>query len=372
MARALKLRFPPACHVGPGAVEALGEEAARLGTRALLVTGRRGLRESGITGRLTALLEGAGVAVVLFEQAPPEPDVATVDAARALIREAGCDLVVEAGGGSALDVGKVTAALAGEDAPTARFHEESIRAPGLPHVAIPTTSGTGAEVTPNGVITDYSTRLKQSIRGSGVLPNVAFVDAELTLSCPPSATAAAGMDALVQGIESYVSVHAIPTTDAMALAAVRLTAGSLVAAWRNGADLDARAAMSEGSFLAGLSLTNARLGAVHGIAHPLGLCLGLPHGVVCGALMPSVLKLNRAAVHAKYALLRDAMGDDPVAVLEGFLDELGLPRVLGAYPHADWETAIVDYAVGSGSSRANPVPVDESYVRTVLHEVCVR
>jgi alcohol dehydrogenase class IV len=372
MGRPLKLSFPAICHVGPGAVAALGDEAARLGSRALLVTGRRGLREAGVTERLTALLEDVGVAVVPFEHVPPEPDVRTVDAARALIREAGCDLVVEAGGGSALDVGKVAAALADKEGPTAQFHQKPIRERGLPHVAIPTTAGTGAEVTPNGVITDRSTRLKQSIRGSGVLPDVAIVDSELTLSCPPSATAAAGMDALVQGIESYLSVHAIPTTDALALAAVRLTAGSLAAVWRDGSDREARAAMSEGSFLAGLALANARLGAVHGIAHPLGLCLGLPHGVVCGALMPPVLRRNRLAVPAKYELLRDAMGGDPVEVLESLLDELGLPRTLGARPGADWERTIVDYAIGSGSSRANPVPVGESYVLAVLQEVCVQ
>ena len=371
MGHALRLRFPPVCHVGPGTVEALGDEAAGLGTRALLVTGRSGLRKAGVTERLTALLETAGVAVALFEQVPPEPDVTTIDAARTMMREADCDVVVEAGGGSALDVGKVAAALAGEAAPTARFHEDSITAPGLPHIAIPTTAGTGAEVTPNGVVSNPDVRLKQSIRGSGVLPNVAIVDPEVTVSCPPAATAAAGMDALVQGIESYLSVHAIPTTDALALQAVRLTAGSLAAAWRDGADPDARSAMSEGSFLAGLALAGARLGAVHGVAHPLGLCLGQPHGVVCGALMPPVLRRNRSAVPGKYEALRGAMGGDPVDVLEGLLDELGLPRSLGARPDAEWERIIVDYAVGSGSSRANPVPVDESFVLGILQEVCV-
>jgi len=324
-----------------------------------------------VTQRLAALLEGAGVAVVPFERVPPEPDVGTVDAARAAIRSAGCDLVVEAGGGSALDVGKVAAALAGEDAPTARFHDgPAIQEPGLQHVAVPTTSGTGAEVTANGVISNPDTRLKQSIRGGGVLPAVSIIDPELTLSCPPSVTAAAGMDALVQGIESLLSVHAIPTTEALSLAAVRLTVRGLTAAYRDGADREARAAMSEGSFMAGLALANARLGAVHGIAHPLGLCLGLPHGVVCGALMPPVLERSRHAVPGKYEALQDAMGGEPVQVLESLLAELGLPRVLGACPDAQWERVIVDYALGSGSSRANPVPVDEAYVRGVLAEVC--
>ncbi|NLW51507.1 MAG: iron-containing alcohol dehydrogenase [Candidatus Brocadiaceae bacterium] len=371
MGHALKLKFPSACHVGPGAVRALGEEAARLGRRALLVTGRHGLRRAGITERLTTLLQEAGVAVTTFEEVRPEPDVGTVDAARAAIRESECDLVVEAGGGSALDVGKVAAALAGEEAPTAQFHTQSIESRGLPHVAIPTTSGTGAEATPNGVLTAPGARLKQSIRGAGVLPTVAIVDPDLTLACPPGATAAAGMDALVQGIESYLSVHAIPTTDALALASVRLTSGNLLAVWRDGQDHDARAAMSEGSFLAGLALANARLGAVHGIAHPLGLCLGLPHGVVCGALMPPVLRRNRAAAGAKYEALREAMGGEPVRVLESLLDGLSLPRRLGARPKGEWERIIVDYAVRSGSSRANPVAVSESFVLAVLDEVCV-
>ena len=371
MGRAATLRFPAACHVGPGAVEALGEEARRLGSRALLVTGRRALRAAGTTDRLVALLRGAGVEAVPFEDVPPEPDVACVDAARRAAREAGCDLVVEAGGGSALDAGKVAAGLAGEDAPTAEFHgARSVERPGLPHVAVATTSGTGAEVTPNGVISNPDARLKQSIRGPGMMPAATITDPELTLSCPPAVTAAAGMDALVQAIESYLSVHAIPTTEALSLAAVRLTAGHLRAAYRDGADAEARAAMSEGSFMAGVALANARLGAVHGLAHPVGLCYGLPHGVVCAVLMPPVLERNREAVPAKYEALAGAMGGEPVEVIRRLLAELDLAGALGPYPEAQWERAIVQYAVKSGSSRANPVPVDEGFVRGVLEDVC--
>ena len=373
MARSLQLSFPRVSYVGPGTVKSLGREAARLGSRALLVTGRRALREAGITERLAGLLRGSGLRVELFEQAPPEPDVATVDAARQVLRERGCDLVVEAGGGSAMDIGKAAAALAFEEAPTAEFqHGREIVRPGLPHIAIATTAGTGAEVTRNSVLTDPAARLKGSIRGDGLMPTVSFTDAELTLTCPPDVTAAAGIDALVQAIESFLSVHAIPTTEALSLGAVRLIAEHLPAAYEDGRNMEARAAMAEGSYMAGLALANARLGAVHGLAHPIGLCYGLPHGVVCGALMPPVLRRNAPAVPAKWQALQWAMRGDPVEVMESLLERLGLSRVLGPWPDPEWERRIISYTVSAGSSKANPAPVDEAYVRDVLEQVCTR
>jgi len=366
-----RLNFPRRALVGPGSVEHLGEEAARLGRRALLVTGRRALREAGTTARLVAALRQAGLEVTTFEQVPPEPQVGTVDLARARLREAGCDLVVGAGGGSALDVAKAAAALAREEAPTAEF-QRGRRVPdsGLPHMAVPTTAGTGAEATLNSVLVDPERLVKQSVRGPALLPDVCIVDPELTLSCPPAVTAASGMDALCQAIESYLSVHAVPLTEALSLEAARLIARNLPVAHADAGDRAARQAVSEGSFMAGVALANARLGAVHGIAHPLGLLCGLPHGVVCAALLPHVLARNAAAVGARYDRLREAMGGDPVGTVEGLLERLGLPRRLCAVPDAQWERRILDYALSSGSSRANPVPVDEAYVRDILRAVC--
>ena len=372
MAGPLRLNFPGVSFVGTGAVKVLGEQARRLGSRALVVTGRRALRDAGITDRLVALLEGAGVRAVLFEQAPPEPDLATVDAARQLLHEEGCDLVIEAGGGSAMDIGKAVAALAGEDAPTAEFHAgAAIKRPGLPHVAIATTSGTGSEVTRNSVLTNPATLLKQSLRGDGLMPTVSITDPELTLSCPPDVTAASGMDALVQAIESFFSVSAQPVTEALSLRAVGLIVRHLPVAFEHGRNLEAREAMAQGSYIAGLALGSARLGAVHGLAHPVGLCYGLPHGVVCAVLMPAVLERNLPAAPQKYDELRAAMGGEPVQVLGGLLDELDLPHVLGPYPDAAWERRIVDYAVPSGSAAANPAKVDEGYVLGVLRGVCL-
>ncbi len=371
MGESLRLNFPGVSHVGRGTVNALEPEAAARGSRALLVTGRKALREAGITERLISLLQAGSLEVELFEEVPPEPDLATVDAARERAREGGCDILVEAGGGSVMDVGKVAAALAREEAPAAQFHRgREIARRGLPHIAIATTAGTGAEVTRNGVITDPETHVKKSIRHDGVMPTVSITDPELTLTCPPSVTAASGMDALVQAIESFFSVHAIATTEALSLGAVRLAVSNLPAAFHDGQDIAARSAMSEASYMAGLALGSARLGAVHGLAHPVGLCYGLPHGVVCAVLMPPVLETNERTVPEKHERLREAMGGDPLDVLRGLLGELDLPRSLGPYPDADWEGRIIDYAVSSGSGKANPTPVDEDYVRDVLRAVC--
>ncbi|MDP6439213.1 MAG: iron-containing alcohol dehydrogenase, partial [Candidatus Brocadiia bacterium] len=218
MDKGLKLSLPRCVHIGPGTVRRLGEEVARLGERALLVTGRRALRESGTLDRVLALMGDAGISVEVFDEVPPEPDLATVDRARERLRGADCDVVIGLGGGSALDAGKAAAALADADEPTAVYHAGAdVPARGLPHIAVPTTAGTGSEATSNSVLIDPDGMVKKSLRGPTLLPDVCIVDAELTLSCPPSVTAASGMDALVQAIESYVSVHAVATTEALSL-----------------------------------------------------------------------------------------------------------------------------------------------------------
>ncbi len=371
MGGSVRLCFPHRAWVGPGTVQHLGEEAASLGRRALLVTGRRALKQAGITDGLAGLLSKAGVSVELFDAAPAEPDVEAVDGARQRLREAGCDLVVEAGGGSALDVGKAAAALALGDAPTVQY-QRGLQLPdrALPHIAIPTTAGTGAEATPNSVLTDPDQKVKKSIRGDSLLPTACIVDAELTVSCPPEVTAASGMDALAQAIESYVSVDATAFTEALSLEAVRLATANLLAAYGRQDDGAARAALAEASFMAGVALANARLGAVHGLAHPLGLFYKLPHGVVCAVLLPHVLRRNAPAIGEKYARLREVMQADPVEKVWELLTLLRLPTRIGPYPEAEWERRILDYAVPTGSSRANPVRVDDAYVRDSLRAAC--
>jgi alcohol dehydrogenase class IV len=371
MAEYLRLNFPGRSYVGCGAIEKLGPEAAQLGSRALLVTGRKALEEAGITDRLTDILRDRGVDTVLFDDVPPEPDLQTVDKARGRIAEEECDLVVEAGGGSALDAGKAAAALAHETEPTEAYHQgHEISTDGLPHIAVATTSGTGAEVTRNSVLIDVERNLKKSIRGDGFLPDVSVTDAELTVSCPPPVTAGSGMDALVQAIESYLSRYSIPTTEALSLHAVKLIWANLPVAFGDGENLKARAALAEGSYMAGLALGSARLGAVHGMAHPVGLVYEMPHGAVCAALMPPVLRQNVSAVPTKYERLSELLKADPAEAMEGLLERLNLPHELGPYPDAEGEKLILDYALNSGSSAANPSEVDAAFVKSILRAAC--
>src|SRR5205085_1232672 len=165
---------------------------------------------------------------------------------------------------------------------------------GRPIIALPTTSGTGSEVTRVCVLSDPEHRRKASIRANSMLPRLAIVDPELTASCPPSVTAHSGMDALVQAIEAYVSNGANPLTDALSLEGARLAAGALEDAVHDGTHRPAREAMALGSLMAGLALNTARLGLVHGLAHPIGALTGAHHGLLCGLLMPAVMEFNLA------------------------------------------------------------------------------
>jgi len=353
---------------GAGAVKCVGERAAARGSRALVVTGRTAMRASGTTDRVLGLLRDAGVAAAAFEAVEHDPDVTTVDAGRALCRERQCSVVIGLGGGSAIDAAKAIAGLANETAPTREFHEgRPIEQPALHQIAIPTTSGTGAEVTKNAVITDRERAVKKSIRTDSMMPAVAIVDPQLTLSCPPGVTAASGMDALVQAIEAYTSVHATPITDALAFDAARRLSRWLPTAYDDGANLEAREQCACGSLMAGMAFANARLGAVHGIAHPLGARYGLEHGVVCGLLMPHVMRLNRDHVGDKYRRLFHVVGSEIIAFVEGLVERFGLAAALDGVtiPREDFP-AIVAESMPSGSLKANPKKVTAEDVQAIL------
>ena len=355
---------------GPGSVRSLGEEAARLGRRPLLVTGRRALALAGITGRVMAILKDAGDPA-LFDEVEPEPDVTTVDRCRQALRRHQAGVVVGLGGGSAMDVAKVAAGLAREEAPTRAFHQgRPLAGTGLPTIAVPTTSGTGSEMTNSGVVSDRAAAYKASIRHGSLVPRVALVDPELVLSCPPRVTAASGVDALVQAIESYLSVHATPLTESLSLRAVAELAAALPAVVEHGDRLDLRTRAAWGSAMAGLALSNARLGVVHGMAHPVGVRCGAPHGLVCGVLLPAALEFNRQAAPEKYRALAALVGGDPAAYAMELVPACGLPATLAAYglARADF-AAIAEETLESGSTKANPRPVTRADVLALLEQV---
>ncbi len=356
---------------GAGCLNGIGKECAHLGRRALLVTGARAMKRTGVTDRVAALLRKEGVETAVFSGLAGEPTVAEVDAGRKVCRENGCDLVIGLGGGSPIDAAKAVAGLAFDQEPTEVFLEgKAITGRGLPFVAVPTTSGTGSEATPNSVLTNPRKLEKKSIRSDLFIARAAFVDPELTLSAPPSVTAHSGMDAFTQAVESYISIHATPLTEALSFEAARLIARSLIAACRNGSDLQARTDLSYGSLMAGIALCNARLGIVHGIAHPLGVRYHIPHGLCCAALLPLAIRLNDQAAREKLARLSQMLGKDVGPCVEEMNAALGIPPTLRAYKlrEADFP-AIIKESMPSGSLKANPKKVTEADVETILRDV---
>ena len=235
---------------------------------------------------------------------PGEPTLALIRRGARDAREQRCDLVIAIGGGSVLDAGKALAALLTNPGDALDYLEVIGRGQPLAHaaapcIAIPSTAGTGSEVTRNAVLGSREHHVKASLRSAGMLPRVAIVDPELTFGLPPALTASTGLDALTQLIEPYVSVRANPMTDSFCIEGMRRASVALPRAWQNGSDREAREAMSWAALLGGLALANAGLGAVHGFAAPLGGMFPAPHGALCAAVLPHAMKANLDALCAR-------------------------------------------------------------------------
>jgi len=368
---------------GREAFNSLKEETKFIGKKALIVTGKRFLKESGLKERLEEVLSSNKIEWVYFDGIPSDPEVRLVDEGRRIARENGCDFVIGIGGGSSIDVAKAIAVLFDKPLKTIDYiNGTKIGKKGIPCIAIPTTSGTGSEVTKNSVLTDPERKAKRSLRENVVLPDIAIVDPLLTLTLPPDLTAWTGLDALVQAIESYVSKGANVLTDSIALQASILILKNLLTAVRDGDNLEAREAMSIGSMMAGMALANARLGAVHGLAHPLGINYRIHHGLICGVLLPAVIRFNMPIVESKYANIYRAMepssqglSDKECAVkllesIENLLDSLKVPRRLRDFgvKEEDLENIAIQ-SQSSESLRANPRTATPNDLVTIMREI---
>lgn len=372
--------LPTKIYMGNGCLAELGAVAAPYGRAALLVCGRTAMRASGILDRAVRSLNSAGVVCVVYDSVQGEPTLSVVEEGLALLRSEGCDVAVGLGGGSAMDVAKAIAGLAPLPGSVAEYHaKRPLEAPGLPFLAVPTTAGTGAEVTKNAVLIDPDGGGKNSIRRDDWFARAALVDPELTLGLPRRVTAASGSDALCQAIESYVSIGATPITDALCEDAIGRIGRSLIWACDAGEDIDARADMLYGSLMAGMALANARLGAVHGMAHPLGYLYHIPHGVLCGLLLPYVMRYNLAYATAKYARIAELLGIDvagmhsrdaaeaSIDAVAALFGRIGIPSHLSDFgaSEQDWPT-IIEQSLPSGSLKHNPRPMSPEGVRAVL------
>nr|WP_255726606.1 iron-containing alcohol dehydrogenase [Sporosarcina sp. ACRSM] len=296
---------------GSGSIAQIGEQAKKLNASKIIIVTDKVIRQTGLLSKVLEPLKAAEIEVDLIDDVVPEPPFENLEEMIIKIEGKGYDLLVGVGGGSALDITKVLSImLTNKGDIRDKVGIEKVEKPGVPTILVPTTAGTGSEVTFNAIFTDTRDQVKKGIVSPYLLPKVAIVDPELTLTVPPAVTAATGMDALVHAVESYTAIRADELTDGIALQAIKLISRSLRTAVYNGKDLKAREDMVMGSLLAGISLGNAGVGAVHALAYPLGGKYKVPHGVANSLLLPFVMKYNAVADLEKFAEVAKAMGEN--------------------------------------------------------------
>jgi alcohol dehydrogenase class IV len=371
---------------GLGTVREAGPAAAELcpGGRAAVVTGV----SAECAAPLLADLETRGLRLTRFQVAS-EPTLDLVRAGAQEVRAAGCELVIGLGGGSALDTGKAIAALATNPGDPLDYVEvigrgQPLSQTPLPFIAIPTTAGTGAEVTRNAVLASPEHQVKVSLRSPRMLPRLAIVDPELTYSLPPAETASTGLDALTQLLEPFVCNRPNPLTDALCREGLQRAAHALRLAYTHGRDAAAREDMALASLFGGLALANARLGAVHGFAAPIGGLFAAPHGAVCARLLPAVMSVNVRALRARApespALPRYveaaciltgdgwATAEDGVAWLQNLAADLHI-QPLSAYGLTPTDSPqVIEKAAAASSMQGNPIKLTPAELREILEQ----
>jgi alcohol dehydrogenase class IV len=368
---------------GPGQLRELPVICQSLGTRAALVTGSSAER---VTPVFEALRKYGANPAAFSIIAEPTTDRMASMAAQA--REAGCNFVVAFGGGSVIDAGKALAALLTNTRDLMDYLEvigkgEPLENDPAPCIAIPTTAGTGAEVTRNAVLRSTEHQVKVSMRHPNMLPTVALVDPELTLSMPPAVTASTGLDAFTQLIEAFVSVKANPITDGICREGLKYVSRSLLQAYAHGDDLKARTDMALGSLLGGLALANAGLGAIHGFAGPIGGMYEAPHGMVCAALLPGACFANIQALQERDAnhpalekyleVVRiitnnsDALRKDGLNWLEEICVKLKAPGLVAFGISEEDFPEIIKKSKNASSMKGNPIALTDKELEQILY-----
>ncbi len=367
---------------GEGALRQVAPAAKAWGCRMLVVTGPAPERAN----RLLADLEVAGSRSFIFA-VEGEPTVDLIARGLEQAREKHCDVVIALGGGSVIDTGKAIAALLTNPGELMDYLEvvgkgKALQNPAAPFIAVPTTAGTGAEVTRNAVLGVPERRVKVSLRSPWLLPRLAVVDPELTYGLPPAITAHTGLDALTQLIEAYVSIRANPMTDGFCVQGIPRAARSLRRAFHQGNDPDARRDMSLAALLSGLALANAGLGVVHGFAAPIGGRFPAPHGAICAAILPYGIEINLRALHARApqsaALGRyqqvarmltgrvDPTAEDGITWTREICQELEIPP-LKAYGIGEQDVPIlIAEAAKASSMKGNPLALTPEELGEVL------
>jgi alcohol dehydrogenase class IV len=295
---------------GLGAVEKIGTEAQLLKAKRVLIITDPGVIQAGLLESVEKSLQSVNLPFVIFDGVEPDPRIEVVEKSVEKAKKEGIDLIIGFGGGSSLDIAKVTSILITNPGKIDSFFGvDLVPNPGIPVILIPTTAGTGSEVTPIAILSDTKEKLKKGIVSPTLFPEVAIVDPKLTIGLPPSVTAFTGMDALTHAIEAYYSINATNLSDLFALKAMELLSKNLRMAYAHGQNLAARTNMMEGSLLAGIAFANAGVGAVHAFAYPLGGEFHLAHGLTNTLILPYVMRYNILGCPDKFAQMAKTFGE---------------------------------------------------------------
>lgn len=334
----------PQLHFGQGSLERLPQELKQWNPHSILLVSDPGVIKAGITAKVETLIVDAGYRVTIFSEVEPDPRIETAEACANAARSCKADVIIGVGGGSAMDIAKVAAVLAySKQHIHSMFGIEQVNAAGLALILVPTTAGTGSEVTHIAILSDEQEHLKKGIVSKFLFPRLAIVDPLLTLGVPAAVTAASGMDALLHAVEAFTSKNANDLSDTLARRAMRLISENLRDAYQNGQNLEARTGMLEGSMLAGMAFANAGVTAVHAFAYPIGAEFHIPHGVANSIMMGPVLTFNISGNPAKFAEVAECISEKidgtsvqdraelSVAIMKQLAHDIDIPKNLSSF-----------------------------------------
>lgn len=357
--------LPTKIRYGAGMLKVLGEELRLLSAKKVMLITDRGLVKAGMAKRVTDIIEKEGLKFTIYDEIEANPKDYNVEACAEKARSESIDTIVAFGGGSPIDAAKAVTVLARQGGKVRDYQGKGkIKNDCLPLITIPTTAGTGSEVTFSSVITDTKKKFKFTIKSTAIAARTAIIDPELTLTVPPMITAATGIDALTHAIEGYTANCTEPIAEAVGLYAVEYIAPNIAEAVRNGSNIEARDKMMMGSLLAGLSFSHADVASVHCMAEALGSIYDAPHGMCNAILLPYVMEYNLPAVEYKYARIARAMGieekDDHAAAVKGIeyikilSKEIGLPGIKSLNVNTEDFELLAEMSVKNGSNDSNP------------------
>lgn len=307
--QSFSINQPTSIHFGVNAIQQLGDVVARMQGSKVFLVADPGLKNAGIITQVTSVLKKKKIPYMLYDKVVPEPGLKLADQGAKLAKKEKADCVVGIGGGSALDIAKAVSILLTNGGKAEDYLGlDKIKLPGVPKIMVPTTAGTGAEVTFTAVFINEKTNSKGGMNGDPLYPDAAILDPVLTLSLPPHVTAATGIDAFTHALEAFVSTQAHAISDMYAMEAMALISNNLGAAYANGTNIEARSAMLMGSLLGGKALATAGVGLVHAMAYPLGGMFNTAHGLANAVLLPYVVEYNIIGNPLKFATIAEIMG----------------------------------------------------------------